>query len=545
MKALFFSLTFAMSLSASAEIAQKSKDALTTEWRAGEFKAQLKSGFHFNEKAPNKVMIDDTAFKPTRLEKSEIVFSQLPKKPKKAQASLFVCDDDLTTCEMHSIALAGSQDKKVKVEEKKPGVLNRHGFIEDDLQQALALAAKKNSLILIDFAARWCPSCVRLENEIFGDDDFKKMTKNFVKVKIDTDRFENTVISDKYHIVGIPTLLVINSKQEEIDRITDYQPMIRFKEFFAFVQAEPTPISQLLARKNMDGHTRIELGRRLLGASRVQEAFDLYDQMDPKPPEWLGAKVALAEENLRKTQDKKAYVTILKEVLDKESQSTRSLQWRTALAENTDKDEERKKIVAEGVMLADQLLDDPAQLQKAIETDQVGEFTGLEAFMVAIERAELIEAGEKGNENETTVAAWRKAANIGATAKITAKKQGSALRYLVILTQAHLWMEADSLARELISRYPENVDLHRRRLRILFELKKYDEGIKVGKSCLKQSYGRNEFWVAELLAKTYLAAQKKKEARQLIDRYLSRAEIDWANLKSSKQKFEDLKKQIN
>ena len=37
-------------------------------------------------------------------------------------------------------------------------------------------AKKEKRLILADFSARWCPGCVRLENEVLGSREFKKLT---------------------------------------------------------------------------------------------------------------------------------------------------------------------------------------------------------------------------------------------------------------------------------------------------------------------------------------------------------------------------------
>lgn len=547
MKTLFLTLLF-VATTAGAELQQKSKGALTHTPLGTTFKADLKEGYHFNEKAPNKIVIDDKTFKPAKTTARTMEFSGLPKVKKTAKASLFVCDDALTFCEMHSLDLGGKKVVAQKASSRSSdfGKTNEHGFIIDDLEKALAQAAKQNSLVLIDFSARWCPSCVRLETEIFDLPEFKKVTEGFVKIKIDTDRFENTLVAEKFKVIGIPTLLVINSKQEEIDRIVDYQPMNQLRDFFSLIKNDPTPIALLQGKSSLiDEGQKLILGQRLLAAGKTEDAVATFSSLKARPNEYWEARIALASENAKKNPDKVTeHIQTLKEAIAAEGDTSRSLGWRSALVGLLETNPEaQKKLVSEGVTLADQMLADKSVLMRAIRTERVGEFTDFEPLMVAMWRADLIETGENGKDNETTTSAWLKAANTGTLLNIDSKHEGTALRYLIVLSKAKLWSEANELALSLLKKNPKNVDIQRRRLRMLMELKKYDEAIQVGNAVLKQSYGRNEFWVAEGLAKTYLAAKKKKEARALIDRYLSRAEIEWSNLESSKKKLQEMKQQ--
>ncbi len=536
-----------LSFSTHAQLEQKSKGALSHSPLTAVFKADLKDGFHFNEKAPNKLTVDNKSFKPTQISARTLEFSQLPKMKKDAKASLFVCDDGLTTCEMHAIDLGKKKISPVAASSPRSpdfGKINEHGFIVDDLQSALNLGQKQERLILVDFSARWCPSCVRLEGEIFTLPEFKKLTENYVKVKIDTDRFENTVVAEKFKIVGIPTLLVINSNQQEIDRILDYQPMTQIRDFLAAIKEDSTPIAELMQKSSTAGEaTLLTLGRRLLASGRTQDSVDLFSKLKSRPNEYWEAKIALAAENSQKSPLKtEDQIQVLREALAAEGESSRSINWRRDLVALLEKNPtEQKKLVAEGVTLADSLLSDRDKLMNAIKTERVGEFTDFEPLMIAMARADLIETGENGKDNQATTAAWLKAANAGTLLNIDADHEGTAVRYLIVLSKAKLWSEANSLALSLLAKNPKNVDIQRRRLKMLMELKKFDEAILVGNQVLKQSYGRNEFWVAESLAKSYLAAKKNKEARALVERYLSRNEIDWSNLESSKKKLLELK----
>lgn len=547
MKTLSFFFLLILHSNSAVATEQKSKGAVTHSPLSTTFKADVKDGFHFNEKAPNKLSIDEVTFKPSKTTAKTLEFTSLPKVKKSAKASLFVCDDGLTTCEMHALDLAGKKSSPTVPTARSSdfGKINEQGFIVDDLQKALDLAAKQKSLVLVDFSARWCPSCVRLETEIFETPEFKQMTANLIKVKVDTDRFENSVIGEKFKIVGIPTLLVINSNQQEIDRILDYQPMNQLRDFFSLLKTNPTPIHELMSQSSSkDQKLLLTLGQRLLASGKTLEATEIFAKLNAQPREYWEAKLQLAAENTKKNPEKKnEQIQTLKEAIQAEDDSSRSINWRRDLVELLKSNPaEQKKWVSEGVALADSLLNDREKMFRALRTDRIGEFTDFEPLMIAMSRADLIETGE-GQDNNVATEAWLKAANTGTLLNIDAKHEGTALRYLIVLSKAKLWSEANALALSLLKKNPKNVDVQRRRLKMLLELKKFDEAIAVGNQVLKQSYGRNEFWVAEALAKSYLAAKRKKEARALIDRYLSRSEIDWSNLESSKKKLQEMKQQ--
>src|SRR5690606_3532825 len=108
---------------------------------------------------------------------------------------------------------------------------------------------RKKQLVLIDFSARWCPGCVRYEADIFPTQEFKRATKKFVKVKIDVDRFENFGLAERYKIVGIPTLVIVNWEEKEIDRLVDFAPIEKLTPFIASVVSDPTPMSEMMLQK--------------------------------------------------------------------------------------------------------------------------------------------------------------------------------------------------------------------------------------------------------------------------------------------------------
>lgn len=545
---LFEMIVFSLFVAAAPE--SRVGNALTTDLQATQFKATLKEGFHFNDKAPNAVVLDGKTIQPTKFSGREMLFADLPAKWSEGKAVVYMCDDAVTFCEPRTIVLkesgarcigGNSGDTSVRcaketTDAQKPkGKINKHGFIEDDYAKAVAIAEKEKKLILIDFAARWCPGCIRMEKEIFDTKEFRKLTKNFVKVKVDTDRFENFVLGEKYSVRAIPAMIVINSKQQEIDRFYDFQPVEFMEGFFGGIQNDPVTLEELKEKaKFKDSAVLLRLGKRLLSAGRAQESVEYLKQIQPPPPEYARARVMAAATLYKEQPDRKGqYIKTLKDAIQSEPNSTRSVEWRTRLVGLIDNEKDKQKLKHEGAALLDQWLASPAKLSEAIksEASEVGEYNGYERFMVALANAYLLDTPE----------AWNKAADIGKESDIPANKLGVNMRYIIVLTKAERLEEADKLIWNLLKKNPNDPELQRRRLRVWVGQKKFKEAINLGQNLLSRSYGRNEYYVVEVLAKAYLGADQKQKAKNLLERYLSRNEIEFAGMKDSKKALEELK----
>ena len=528
MTSIIFILTFLISNSLVAQT--KSQNALTTSLKNRTFSATLKEGYHFNDKAPNSVT---TSLKklaqeivPAKLAARQIKF-QLPKEFESASAALYVCDDAITYCETHHLSLKGPLQKNTgSTELKKNGPIDKAGFIEGDLQKALKLAKLKNQLVLIDFSARWCPGCVRYEKEVFTDPRFKKLTKNIVKLKIDVDQFQNFSLSEKYKISGIPAFVVINAKEEEVGRLLDFQTIAFLSNFFKTLQSDPT--------------TDLERGQRLYAGGKFTESISYLEKVTPPPPELIGARVISAQENFNKDANTKAFYTdVLRKALKQETDSTRSLTWRAELLRLIDsKSPEGKTLTEEGLKLAADLLNNPDALKAAIKNDMLGEFTGFEKLLVAQYKADLIEASQAPP--ESVLKAWKEAAQVGAEYKIPGSLTGPSLRYLLILSQAKLWPEAEAQAKKILKFDPSNTDIQRRRLKFLLAQNNFSEAQNLGEKLIPTAEGRLQFAIAESLAKAYIGLGKKESAKRLLTGYLARPEIQNEKMAGSKKSLEGL-----
>jgi thiol:disulfide interchange protein DsbD len=101
----------------------------------------------------------------------------------------------------------GSSNSAAQVQETK--VLFEKIKTSAELDTVLAEAKKNNQIVMFDFYADWCVSCIEMEKFTFSDADVVKATSSFINIKADVtknDDFDKELMS-RFGIIGPPALL--------------------------------------------------------------------------------------------------------------------------------------------------------------------------------------------------------------------------------------------------------------------------------------------------------------------------------------------------
>lgn len=90
------------------------------------------------------------------------------------------------------------------------------GSVPDLIVSTLNNADAAGKLVLLDFYAEWCIACKALDESVFSDPSVISALENYEFLKVDTDVHED--VASYYNVVGMPTLVVLGARGDEIHR---------------------------------------------------------------------------------------------------------------------------------------------------------------------------------------------------------------------------------------------------------------------------------------------------------------------------------------
>ncbi len=122
-------------------------------------------------------------------------------------------------------------------------------FFHGPFATALEQARTERKAVMIDFITDWCRWCDTLDARTYSDASVAAyVNEHFVPIKIDAEKGEGVGIAKKYGVNAYPTIVVVTSDGEEVDRILGYVEASRFLATLQdYLRGENT-ISVLLTR---------------------------------------------------------------------------------------------------------------------------------------------------------------------------------------------------------------------------------------------------------------------------------------------------------
>lgn len=110
-----------------------------------------------------------------------------------------------------------------------------------NLATAKHKAALEGKLYMVHFTANWCTPCKWMKEHTFTDDRVAQyLTDYYVPVKINVEDFDGIIIKQKNNVQFLPTVLIFNSKGEEVGR---FEEAIGPSKLMAILEESNIPVN--------------------------------------------------------------------------------------------------------------------------------------------------------------------------------------------------------------------------------------------------------------------------------------------------------------
>jgi thiol:disulfide interchange protein len=96
-------------------------------------------------------------------------------------------------------------------------VLVAVAFQVHSLDAAKEKAKAEGKLVLADYSAIWCPSCRKLDTQVFANENVAAVIDSkFVYARLDYDTDEGAAFAAKHDLVGFPRVLILQADGEQL-----------------------------------------------------------------------------------------------------------------------------------------------------------------------------------------------------------------------------------------------------------------------------------------------------------------------------------------
>lgn len=122
-------------------------------------------------------------------------------------------------------------------------------FESGDFASVIEKAGSENKLIFVDCYTSWCGPCKQMAAVIFPSKeagDF--MNKHFICFKADMEKGEGIEIRKRYNVNAFPTLLILKSNGEELNRTAGMDPDVAY--FISKIKELSNPVNSLEFKKS-------------------------------------------------------------------------------------------------------------------------------------------------------------------------------------------------------------------------------------------------------------------------------------------------------
>src|SRR5262252_4891627 len=174
---------------------------------------------------------------------------------------------------------------------------------ERDYEKAIERAQREKKFLIADMFTDWCELCKELDQKTFADPHLiQKMANAYVWLKLNTETEDDGIrLQKEFAIFAYPTVLVLDSHGEEVDRVTRFLTATPFREAVESFIDNPDSLANL--RKKIRGQpnsmsARYALAEKLLDRNNYAQAGQEFAKVIQLDPENRERKTDLSEYNL-------------------------------------------------------------------------------------------------------------------------------------------------------------------------------------------------------------------------------------------------------
>lgn len=564
MKSVLLAILLFLGFAAEARLSDGKVDFQVT---SNKLIGKIVAGFHFNKEAPAVLLDGEKNRQVLKKAEDEMIFDLTGAEGRALRVSVYVCDDKKTVCEEHQYdftpkagkfvnlatsSTAATNEKNKTVKATKPSrkvKYNDHGFIENDLAGAEALAEKEKKLILVDFGAPWCPACVRLETEVFDTKVFKKTTQKLIKLAMSSDSLANREFAEKYKIKALPTMLVLNSKGEELYRTLDFKPADVLSKELAQALKSTVPFAELEKRAvagNREAQQR--LAEVFFNKLDMESAVKWYEKLEDKKNDPFHAYAETnmwAEKNETDAANKDAYIAILKKWLAASPQSYTAVlalnDWASLYGnEKGGASDELKQELKKSIEFMAWLESSEEKINKWFAAWPVSDFAPFQRVELLSQKLTSAQALKDEEQAKVIIGNMQ---NLLRAHSFDVKRPGEFMVAQSYFRQAGMSFEEEAWLMKLTQAYPDSYVYHQRLARYYSNKKDYAKALPEVLKAVELGEDvrlRN----LQLLAQVQKELKQNEEAKKSVERALSLPEAKLPRYQSVAKELEVLKKSL-
>jgi tetratricopeptide (TPR) repeat protein len=119
--------------------------------------------------------------------------------------------------------------------------------------EALEQSQSSGKLIVVDLYADWCPPCRKMAQNVYPDIEFINFSRSQIYMLLDAEvDSEGIRLSRKFNVDSYPTILILDSKGQEIDRLIGGRDAKELMRDLQKIFDNPLPYTQLTRKAKED-----------------------------------------------------------------------------------------------------------------------------------------------------------------------------------------------------------------------------------------------------------------------------------------------------